>query len=600
MSNIFVNSFVNGVISPFARRFVTSSIYNNSASVMENVLPLNTGGFRLRNGMEKVSVKEDAKRILPLFLGDNGSYLVILETRKLTLMDLNDPLYEWSSATIYTEETISKLNYTQDYEKMILVCEDCVPYILKKELTGFTFKPIELDKRCNYKNEEGEAIEFDYKGLFTTEGNYPSIAAFCSNRLWFASSKSSPYKLWASRPFEYANFQDIDFYEEIDETGTAEEYLDAIVEKVTTTYWLSYYDGELSNQVTDNPSINNSNYKLEQSDSKDPTTGYITTLKKIFKKTKLGEHEQTEHATHYWKFLETKQSMTESETKIKYKYNSTITASCAMVFEVGSDTLDTIKWISVSDNIYIGTATSEYYIPKEITPLSPFIAKVSSNGSNGKIAQGKNLVFYVQDKNIRALNYNQNQGISDSSINALCQHLFQSGIKELQWQRIDTPYLYALLNNGEMAVFCLEEGINSWTSLKTNGEIKSIAVIEKDVFFIVKRESGTFIEKFTEGVYVDNGNYKINAKVVSNFVDDANTIAMKKSVSEFFVDSYGTPFKIGTKGATLEQKKEYNKNSELAKVTAFTKVSDSFSWEIENIEFENFIILALVLKMEVS
>ena len=116
-----------------------------------------------------------------------------------------------------------------------------------------------------YENEKIEANKFDYDGLFTTK-DFPSVVCFVNGRLWFANSKEHPYRLWASRPFKYNNFQDVESYKTIDDTSTIEEITDSITNDGKTIsygngYSYDYTDTKITDIILN--SISEENRKLK-------------------------------------------------------------------------------------------------------------------------------------------------------------------------------------------------------------------------------------------------------------------------------------------------------------------------------------------------
>ena len=78
-NRVTYNNFSSGVIDPEMRRMVNSEIYGSSASVMENVYPSSTGGFRLRDGLVKCGSEDSSLiRIIPFCISETEMYLILI------------------------------------------------------------------------------------------------------------------------------------------------------------------------------------------------------------------------------------------------------------------------------------------------------------------------------------------------------------------------------------------------------------------------------------------------------------------------------------------------------------------------------------------
>jgi hypothetical protein len=67
-------------------------------------------------------------------------------------------------------------------------------------------------------------------------------------------------------------------------------------------------------------------------------------------------------------------------------------------------------------------------------------------------------------------------------------------------------YVYVVNEDGTVAVLntMRHEEITGWTKWTTDGEFVDVCVVEKDVYFLVKRKGLYFIEKLTEDTYTDH------------------------------------------------------------------------------------------------
>ena len=231
-NRVTYNNFSSGVISPEMRRMVNSEIYGSSASVMENVYPSSTGGFRLRDGLVKCGSEDSSlRRIIPFCISETEMYLILIFSDGRIFMYSYDgriPKEHVATYTTYfnTDEKIERIQYAQTYDRIVLVQNENPPYVIMRlednGVISFSAGPIKLNDKQVY--DEDTTNIFNYDGLFT-EKDFPSLVSFVSGRLWFANSKEHPFRMWASRPFEYDNFQDVQYYKTVQDTSTAEKIL---------------------------------------------------------------------------------------------------------------------------------------------------------------------------------------------------------------------------------------------------------------------------------------------------------------------------------------------------------------------------------------
>lgn len=617
---VLINNFTSGIVSKMARRMVGTQIYNNSASTMENVVPLITGGFKIRQGLRFVKQLHDKFcRIIPFVISEDEYYIIALEPLSLCVFKFSDYLtidqqsFKQFDTPYQSVKEINEIQYAQDFERVILAHKNYIPKVIERKLIstpdsaviGINYIDFELKKTTNKYyydvNKNKTYIDYQYQGLFTTKGNYPSCVTFCSNRLYFACSDNNKQRFWASRPFEYNNFQFEEYYETIDSQATAKEYFDSITGQTASTEY--YTDENCTNRVG---SETEANYKLVVSKSSDKTSGYtIITRSKYKKKVDPARPESI-----VWEFIETTQE-TKQINAAQTKWKTVITPDCAFMEDVGSDRNDTICWIATKENIYIGTTSTEYCIQSNADAQNHPIKNVSSYGS-AKISQpvsGNSNIFYIQTgkKILRSLSYNYYDGTVNKEITTLCRELFDSKIKHIYWQRVPNQRLYCLMENGEVNVLLNDGGnISAWTKFLVSDEINiiSLSVIDtergQDVYALLSNGSiCVFEDDWFMDQYSDTIESAIRCRVVTNYIDSSDIIASTKRSQKAFIDSIGTRYQVGQKGVELSNPRTYD--SELTMISISSRATENVSYEIRNLdEKEDFVVLALIIELEVS
>lgn len=579
--------FRGGMIDERLRRRTDLAGYYNSASLIENAVPTRAGGLRLRPGLVRFSKDslDTVERIIPFTKSVDESYVILLEEKKATIYGIlsTGELGDVSGAfeTEYKASEIKDIQYAQDYEKIVFAHENHPPFVIQSNAStgGFSAGNIVLQA---YRNEtriddktETENL-YDYDGLFT-EKDFPSAVAFMSNRLWFMASREHSYRLWASRPFKYNDFQTTDYFQRIDESITVEEYLKALSGGKTTTETLE--DGTIK--------------KITTAVTADGVVTETTTITDQ-------DGKVISQSTKAWSY-----------TKPKYSWEEVVREDCSLELELASDRDERVSWIGYSSNLlYIGTASSEWAIPSDISAISMQVSKTASYGSakNSQCVYGTNSIFYLQSgrKRIRAIG-TSSSGISFYEPSYQCESILSSGVKEMLWQRVPEPRLYCVLNDGSMAVLCYDAdyGVNAWCKWTFESlSIRSMAIMDSEdgqIPVVLAEDKSTHanaIYKFDDASLYDNGE-GFKATVVTNNIDSDSSIPYTKKICNVYIDSFRTEFTArGNQGQSLTPR---SFDKDLIKMDIYSASTlEGIRMRIESIKGKPFELLALAVEVEVS
>lgn len=221
MADILYNDFSGGMVSPKLAGRYNSAIYHNGCSELTNFRVMLQGGLTRRPGTLKLN-KAYGDRIIPFVMDVSNAFMVELGDHFAKIWQNNNIISNFQ--TPYTKKEVINLQHTQNYDTLYLAHRNHPPMMLSWSGSGFTFGTL-VPILTHDKN--GLLSDLDNKGMFT--GNdCPGCVAFCSNRLWFASSKKHPYRLWASRPFNPTSFEMFDIVSVVDESLTSMAIIDAI------------------------------------------------------------------------------------------------------------------------------------------------------------------------------------------------------------------------------------------------------------------------------------------------------------------------------------------------------------------------------------
>ena len=604
-SSLLYNNFSSGILGKKLRRNVTSQIYQNSAKKLENVVPLTTGGVKIRPGLRRLIKLDGYKRIIPFVISSDEYYLVCVSDKNSKILsflsfdfavdDQNDFTSPWS-----TDTQMDQIYFTQNSDRLIMTQIDNPPQVVEKSGLGFSFSDLQLEARTEEYTEDEDGtktyINYDYAGLFTQSGQYPSLCAYCNERLWLISTHINPYRLYASRPYQYNNFQMEDRYQVPDSSTTVSEYLEAINGSGKT---IKYFDGN-DNPVTDEKQAK---YKHEITVSIDPT-GYKYTETTIYEKAESAGDPDEPTTEIVWEFVSTS-TKAEKYTETKMMWEKVITDECAMYLEPASDRNDSIAWIAAASRIFYGTLSNIFIMNADISPNNKANERTGSYGSTRiQPAMGNSYVYYAAGagKQVRAITYGY-YGTQYAEISKRAEELFNPGIKRMVWQSVPEPRLYVVLKDGSLAVLVDDGSGNmaAWCHWNTRGNIDDIAVLDTEngqsVYILVTRDDGTYVEVFEDGLYLDEDE-PIECDVVLNPVEGGSTLNFYKSISTYFVDSMGTEFMIGQEGCQLEYIFADLDNL-LTRVNAYNNPAESFCIEIKNIPEKDFTILCVATEVEV-
>lgn len=174
-------------------------------------------------------------------------------------------------------------------------------------------------------------------------------------------------------------------------------------------------------------------------------------------------------------------------------------------------------------SLLVGTTESEWTLGApdggSISATNAAFSRQSAVGSENKVAYGvENAVFYVQrgGKRLREISYKlEADGYTSTDASLLAEHLFRSGVKEWVVQRGDCTHLWALMNDGSLAVLTTnpEQQVAAWQRVVFPGRtvlgmaaIASVGNSEDEIWFVIQNKTNKQIslERITaDEVYLD-------------------------------------------------------------------------------------------------
>ena len=652
MSDFMTVDFRSGIVSEKLRRRTDLSLYSNSASNIENAVPLRTGGVVQREGLVQLSTTAtDGVRIIPLSVSSTCSFVLVFAPyvegstdNNLWVVDASVTKATTSSPVSfqhkYTESELAELTYGQTFDMMVIAHKNHKPVVVTWEkhdsddthtadwyswnVSDFTLKY----KRTVYENgavnEKISVPDYSYDD-FLDSGNYPAGVTFVANRLAFYNFKNKPYGFYLSKPFEYTDFQESVVYATKTTNLTKGLYLKALELQTSSVSEKGPQTGK------DGVSYIDCFKKTETTVS---TAGYYTTtetivdenatIKESYIKTKKYKFTCVDTDSDTWTY----EAVRDADGNAIYEYSSVYfsdenvvrtsevtTDDCAIRLELASDRDETVCWLAqMGDYVYVGTTSSEWVMPSSITAISVQCSKIASYGSREKIgpAYGMRNIFYVQTggKKIRSIQYTSS-GMAYGEMSFSCPELFEKGIVQMVWQRIPEPRLYVRTSDEPNMLYVLcydaDYSVNAWCKWTFENEIKNICVVDtEDGQKVVVLYNG-YVCAFKEKAYTDYASTTAFIPVVvTNNLDSYNYMAYGKRTYVINADTDGTSFSARSFSPSYPTRSSVipcrSVKGQLSRIEAYTpaEATQGTRIEIKGKGGEAFTLLALIIDTEVT
>jgi len=184
----------------------------------------------------------------------------------------------------------------------------------------------------------------------------------------------------------------------------------------------------------------------------------------------------------------------------------------AVSFELASNEVNVIRWITSKGGIVVGTEGAEWIInagsaSTPITPSNVYASKETTIGSSQiqpVIPEGA--VVYVQNggHNLRQMLYQYiNDKYTAVDLSLLSEHLLRDAeIIDMDLQTRPYTTIWLVLSNGmAVAVTMLsDEQVLAWCPQVTDGEIESVRCLNEEVWFITKRIINGQTKRYVERI----------------------------------------------------------------------------------------------------
>jgi len=170
-------------------------------------------------------------------------------------------------------------------------------------------------------------------------------------------------------------------------------------------------------------------------------------------------------------------------------------------YTLAADQANEIQWLLTRSDLLIGTGGGEWVMTGGVEiPLTPTNVRARRQSNIGsadiQATMANNVPLYVQRyaRKVRQLSYDfASDNYVTPDLTLLAEHITESGIKEIDFQRSPSPILWCVLNNGDVAAMTFEpdQSVVSWHYHSFGGDVESVCVIpstnEDEVWFAIER-----------------------------------------------------------------------------------------------------------------
>lgn len=539
-ATVIQTNFTAGEFSPKLYGRVDIAKYQNAAKLMRDVVPVEHGGVRRREGTRYVGeVKDSSKtvRLIPFIYSTEASYVLEFGHRYMRVFTNGAQVLSGGSpyeiATTITESMLSDLDYTQAEDTLIIFHGDVAPMRVRRFASNYwvfdnvPFSVIPFDEigqpgsgnlnlsgttgsitvtagAVNFRDADvGRTISFQ-GGLATITGytsstqvsatvnnDFPST--FAATGTWRVDgtpqatctpSVVGPVGAAVTLTLSVAGWR-------IDTLGVYYVRINGGLIELTSSSYTgnTQVDGKIVQVLTGTTGAPAGAWTLER-ELWDTTFGYPRTG--TFHDQRLVCAGTASYPQTIWGSV------------IGEYFNFTIGTNDddAFSFKIASGQGNAIQYLASSKALMAFTTGAEYTIEggveKPLTPTNVQI-KVRSNRGCARVRPLRvdNEEFFVQrsGKKLMTFAWNANAydwGVSDVAL--LSEHLMQYGIKQIEFHP-DQSRVYAVMNNGFVAVctFSREQDLTGWSLFPYTlvGGCRSIAVIPSadgdQVYMLIRR-----------------------------------------------------------------------------------------------------------------
>ena len=499
-TRLIQSNMTAGALAPTLKGRIDINKYYNGLAEAENVVILPHGGVRRRPGLEKV---EDSyvgvdSRIEAFVFSSTQSYLILFSPSIVKIY--KDGVLQATLTSPYaTIEVIRDIDLVQSADTMILVHED--------------YAPMQLQRQGSDTSWALSVIAFDFIPKFNWDAISPK----------YINTGVSQTVTVETGDIVYNNDNN-------DDKGSDFTYYKWV--GVTVDQDLSTVDFSTAIGYVEFGT---------QTDAWSTTRGWPRTV--TFHQGRLWFGGSRDKVSSIWA----------SVVNDFFNFKSLSAQPDEAIFDtLDTDQFNAINGIFSGRHLQVFTTGGEFYnSSKLITPSDSSWLKQTSYGAIKErpiSIDGATLYIDRSGRNLRQFTWSFNED-SYVSINAslISSHIVKTvrSIATIKGTSDDlSDFVYVINTDGTVAVMnsMRHEDIRGFTQWTTQGTFEDVAVVDKETYFLVKRNSEVFIERVAEGTYTDH-NVKIEGILPEtyNITYGADNIVFDGDNIVFTNSALGTP-----------------------------------------------------------
>lgn len=197
----------------------------------------------------------------------------------------------------------------------------------------------------------------------------------------------------------------------------------------------------------------------------------------------------------------------------------------AIAITLSTDQINAINGIISNRSLQIFTSGAEFYVPNSpITPSDVAVKPQTNLGSKRVrpvVLEGLTLFLQRTGKALYQFQFlDEFQSNESRSLSLIAPHLINDPIQMYVSRgssESDANYVYLVGDNGDLTVFNTQsfEGVQSFTRWETDGDIKSVAVVDDVLYTLVLRDSSYYIERAYSSLNTDSAVIQAGGSTVS-------------------------------------------------------------------------------------
>lgn len=379
--------------------------------------------------------------------------------------------------------------------------------------------------------------EIEVEKQFNEQTRYPSCVAFFNNRLFFASTRKDPQKVWGSaapdsKGTRYHDFATYKKYVTVNRTtkeadmhvftcdidpadvsgghttlrNVTQDFTSGLSKDITE-YYISGAGipvGTKVLSVTENTMVIDTDQIVFPEMTTTTTSGGTTTT--------TNETQPIENLACTIQLWRSSEVISADDYDFIVVANNITTADCSMFFELASDQNDAIKFLSSNRFLAVGTESSIWSIDPGISALSinaVMQGRYGSDSIQGQAVETATVYFAQGNKGIREFYYDgQSEAFRTNNIALLADHILrESAVVDFDY--MTNPYSRLIIVRADGVAACMlydkTNGIMAWSRLNHGkAKMRNCAVTRGDdendlVFFVVQDGERYFLELYDLG-----------------------------------------------------------------------------------------------------